>query len=224
METHPVQWAGRNHLALITDNLERTTRFWHGVLGAPLVATLGTEAFQHYFFDVGHGATVAFFAYRGHQVDHFAKPAGVPDARAMQFDHVAPNLPNEAALHRLLQRLLEHSCEVTEMVDHGLIQSIYFTDPMAASWRPRAGRTTLQASPLPPIPPALVIPILCRRSGSCSRPGYSGPCREPRWSMPLRVTCIRWCVVRSTSFQSRYFNIIGNCIEHTNPKFGTSSI
>jgi catechol 2,3-dioxygenase-like lactoylglutathione lyase family enzyme len=129
MDTTPVQWSGLNHLALITDDMDRTTRFWHGVLGAPLVATIGTEAFRHYFFDVGHGATVAFFEYRDHQVDQFAKPAGVPDERAVQFDHVSLNLPDEAALRGLRQRLLEHGCEVTDMVDHGLMRSIYFTDP-----------------------------------------------------------------------------------------------
>jgi catechol 2,3-dioxygenase-like lactoylglutathione lyase family enzyme len=129
MDEMPVQWAGLNHLALITNDLDRTTRFWHGVLGAPLVATLGTEAFRHYFFDVGQGATVAFFEYRGHQVDRFAKPAGVPDERAIQFDHVSLNLPHEAALLQLRQRLLAHGCEVTEIVDHGLMRSIYFTDP-----------------------------------------------------------------------------------------------
>ena len=129
METTPVQWAGLNHLALITNDMDRTTRFWHGVLGAPLVATIGTEAFRHYFFDVGHGATVAFFEYRGHQVDLFAKPAGVPDERAIQFDHVSLNLSTEAALRGLRQRLLEHGCEVTDLVDHGLMRSIYFTDP-----------------------------------------------------------------------------------------------
>lgn len=129
MDNTPVQWAGLNHLALITNDMDRTTRFWHGVLGAPLVATIGTEAFRHYFFDVGHGATVAFFEYRGHQVDLFAKPAGVPDERAVQFDHVSLNLPDETALHALRQRLLEHGCEVTDIVDHGLMRSIYFTDP-----------------------------------------------------------------------------------------------
>ena len=129
MDNIPFQWAGLNHLALITNNMDRTTRFWHGVLGAPLVATIGTEAFRHYFFDVGHGATVAFFEYRDHQVDLFAKPAGVPDERAVQFDHVSLNLPDEPALHALRRRLLEHGCEVTDMVDHGLMRSIYFTDP-----------------------------------------------------------------------------------------------
>jgi catechol 2,3-dioxygenase-like lactoylglutathione lyase family enzyme len=60
MDTHPVPWAGRHHLALVTDTLERTTRVWHGVMGAPLVATLGTETFRPSGVDAGHGATVAF--------------------------------------------------------------------------------------------------------------------------------------------------------------------
>lgn len=138
MNSTSVGWAGLNHLALITNDMDTTTRFWHGVLGAPLVATIGNESFRHYFFDVGNGATVAFFEYQNHQVDRFAKPAGVPDARAVQFDHVSLNLPNEDALLALRQRLLNHNCEVTEVVDHGLMQSIYFTDPngiaLEASW------------------------------------------------------------------------------------------
>jgi catechol 2,3-dioxygenase-like lactoylglutathione lyase family enzyme len=138
MDHTPVQWAGLNHLALITDDMDTTTRFWHGVLGAPLVATIGNAQFRHYFFDVGHAATVAFFEYRGHQVNRFSKPAGIPDARAVQFDHVSLNLPDEAALLALRQRLLKEGCEVTEVIDHGLMQSIYFTDPngiaLEASW------------------------------------------------------------------------------------------
>ena len=87
MNDTPVQWAGLNHLALITNDMDLTTRFWHGVIGAPLVATIGNAAFRHYFFDVGSDAAAAFFEYRGHPVDPFAKPSGVPDERAIQFDH-----------------------------------------------------------------------------------------------------------------------------------------
>lgn len=138
MDRTPVQWAGLNHLALITDDMDTTTRFWHGVLGAPLVATVGNNAFRHYFFDVGNGATVAFFEYQDHVVERFAKPAGIPDERAVQFDHLALNLPNEEALLALRQRLLDHGCEVTDVVDHGLMRSVYFTDPngiaLEASW------------------------------------------------------------------------------------------
>ena len=138
MDRTPVRWTGLNHLALITDDMDTTTRFWHGVLGAPLVATIGNRSFRHYFFDVGNGATVAFFEYQGHQVERFAKPAGVPDERAVQFDHVSLNLPDKAALLALRQRLLDHGCGVTDVVDHGLMQSIYFSDPngiaLEASW------------------------------------------------------------------------------------------
>lgn len=138
MNDKPVQWAGLNHLALITNDMDLTTRFWHGVIGASLVATIGNDAFRHYFFDVGSNATVAFFEYRGHPVEQFAKPSGIPDERAIQFDHVSLNVPDQEALLALRQRLVEHDCEVTEVVDHGLLKSIYFTDPngiaLEASW------------------------------------------------------------------------------------------
>jgi catechol 2,3-dioxygenase-like lactoylglutathione lyase family enzyme len=41
-------WRGVNHLALVTADLDATVRFWHGVLGARLVATIGTPSFRHY--------------------------------------------------------------------------------------------------------------------------------------------------------------------------------
>jgi len=129
MNDKPVQWSGLNHLALITNDMDLTTRFWHGVIGTPLVATIGNQAFRHYFFDVGNDATVAFFEYRGCSVKQFAKPSGVPDERAIQFDHVSLNVPDEEALLALRQRLLDHDCGVTGVVDHGLLKSIYFTDP-----------------------------------------------------------------------------------------------
>jgi catechol 2,3-dioxygenase-like lactoylglutathione lyase family enzyme len=133
-----VPWQGLNHLALITNDMDATVRFWHGVMGAPLVATVGTPTFRHYFFSFGPGSSVAFFEYRGQHSDMIAKPAGVFDRRAGQFDHLSMDLPDEAAVLALRQRLQDAGCEVTEVVDHGLMQSIYFTDPngiaLEASW------------------------------------------------------------------------------------------
>jgi catechol 2,3-dioxygenase-like lactoylglutathione lyase family enzyme len=122
-------WRGINHLALVTNDMDATVRFYHGVLGARLVATIGTEGFRHYFFDMGPECTVAFFEYRGQPVRPFAKPAGIPDPRAIQFDHISFNLPDEEALEALRARLKEHGCEVTDVVDHQIMRSIYFTDP-----------------------------------------------------------------------------------------------
>jgi catechol 2,3-dioxygenase-like lactoylglutathione lyase family enzyme len=140
MDVRPdtVQWRGVNHLALVTADMDATVRFWHGVLDARLVATIGTPAFRHYFFDIGTGNTVAFFAYANQHLDGFAKPAGVPYEKAAQFDHLSLNLADEDALLRLRDRLKSHDCEVTDVVDHGFLRSIYFTDnngiALEASW------------------------------------------------------------------------------------------
>ena len=121
-------WRGINHLALVTDDMDATVRFYHGVLGARLVATIGTPGFKHYFFEFGPQQTVAFFEYVGAEIEPFAKPAGVPDPRAIQFDHLSFNLPDEEALESLRRRLKEHDCGVTDVVDHEIMRSIYFTD------------------------------------------------------------------------------------------------
>ena len=138
MRADQPRWRGINHLALITTDMDATVRFYHGVLGARLVATIGNPSFRHYFFEFGNEQTVAFFEYRDIALEPFAKPAGVPDPRAVQFDHLSFNLPDEQALESLRRRLKEHGCEVTYVVDHQIMRSIYFTDPngiaLEASW------------------------------------------------------------------------------------------
>jgi catechol 2,3-dioxygenase-like lactoylglutathione lyase family enzyme len=138
MSTERPPWRGVNHLALVTGDMDTTVRFYHGVLGARLVATIGTPDFRHYFFEIGPGQTVAFFEYADAPPASFAKPAGVPDPRAIQFDHLSLDLPDEAALESLRARLEAFGCGVTEVIDHGFVRSIYFTDPsgiaLEASW------------------------------------------------------------------------------------------
>jgi len=138
MTSDTPRWAGINHLALITTDMDSTVRFYAGVLGARLVATIGDPSFRHYFFEIGPRNTVAFFEYTGSTTEPFAKPAGIPDPRAIQFDHVSFDLPDEQALLDLRNRLKEAGCEATDVVDHGFIRSVYFSDPngiaLEASW------------------------------------------------------------------------------------------
>ena len=74
-------WRGINHLALVTNDMDATVRFYHGTLGARLLATIGAPGFRHYFFEFGPQCTVAFFEYRDSPTEPFGKAAGVPDAR-----------------------------------------------------------------------------------------------------------------------------------------------
>ena len=133
-----VHWRGVNHLALVTSDMDATVRFWHGVIDARLVTTLATPAFRHYFFEIAPGNTVAFFEYSGQHLATYAKPAGVPYEQASQFDHLSMDLPDEEALLRLHARLKSHGCEVTDVIDHGFLRSIYFSDnngiALEASW------------------------------------------------------------------------------------------
>jgi catechol 2,3-dioxygenase-like lactoylglutathione lyase family enzyme len=133
-----VHWRGVHHLALVTPDMDATVRFWHGVLDARLVTTIATPAFRHYFFEVAPGNAVAFFEYTGQHLDMFAKPAGVPYEKAPQFDHLSLALPDEDALLRLRDRLKSHGCEVTDVIDHGVLRSVYFSDnnglALEASW------------------------------------------------------------------------------------------
>jgi len=131
-------WQGINHLALVTSDMDSTVRFYHGTLGAPLVATISTPQFRHYFFEFGPQCTVAFFEYADAPAQPFVNRAGVPNERAPQFDHLSLNLPDEQALHALRRRLQSHAWEVTDIVDHEVVRSVYFTDPngiaLEASW------------------------------------------------------------------------------------------
>jgi catechol 2,3-dioxygenase-like lactoylglutathione lyase family enzyme len=131
-------WRGINHLALVTIDMDATVRFYSGTLGARLVSTVVTPEFRHYFFEFGPQCTVAFFEYANAAVEPFVNQAGVPNPRAPQFDHLALNVADEHALDVLRRRLTSHGHGVTDIVDHALVRSVYFTDPngiaLEASW------------------------------------------------------------------------------------------
>ena len=124
----PPRWRGVSHLALVTPDMDTTVRFYAGVLGMRLVATLMAGPMRHYFFEIAPGNTVAFFEVAG--AETFDKAAGTPlPDRAVQLDHIAFNVADQAALDRLRDRLEAAGTEVTATVDHGILRSIYFTDP-----------------------------------------------------------------------------------------------
>jgi catechol 2,3-dioxygenase-like lactoylglutathione lyase family enzyme len=132
------RWDGVNHLAMVTNDMDGTVRFYHGVLGMPLVATIAVGPMRHYFFRFGSRTTIAFFEWGDAQIGTFEKPAGMPFTFPAQFDHVSFTLPDEAALEALQARLRAHDVEITRVVDHGFVRSVYFHDnngiALEASW------------------------------------------------------------------------------------------
>ncbi|HEY1709121.1 MAG TPA: VOC family protein [Rhizomicrobium sp.] len=57
-----IPYTGVNHVALVCRDMAETVEFYENVLGMPLVRSIGLGNHgQHFFFDCGGGATVAFF-------------------------------------------------------------------------------------------------------------------------------------------------------------------
>ncbi len=127
-----IRFGGINHLALITPDMEQTVRFYRDVLGLPLVAAIGNAQFRHYFFDLGNHNTIAFFEWPNIKDIGSEKGAGTPGP-GRQFDHLSFHVESEADMLELQDRLRGQGVEVTRVVDHDFIQSIYFTDPHGIS-------------------------------------------------------------------------------------------
>jgi catechol 2,3-dioxygenase-like lactoylglutathione lyase family enzyme len=148
---------GYNHIALVCADMQKTVDFYEGILGFPLIKTLGyAGGGQHFFFQVTENDGVAFF----YATD---PPAPMPGVAGADWDKVkadAENYDGKGALggtsairsmHHLTfdvpaekveeyrEKLLASGVDVTEVVRHvddsqgngseELVRSIYFPDP-----------------------------------------------------------------------------------------------
>ncbi len=114
---------GVNHLALVSANMDRTVRFYTQALGLQLVRTQRNDDdpnSRHYFFDLGGGNLLAFFDFPGYQQGHVGTGT---------MHHVAFSVENVMQLEELQRCLRAQDIEVSPIVDHDFIQSIYFRDP-----------------------------------------------------------------------------------------------
>jgi catechol 2,3-dioxygenase-like lactoylglutathione lyase family enzyme len=114
---------GLHHTALISNDVERTVRFYQDVLGFPLTELIENRDYpgsSHFFFDIGNGNLLAFFDFPGLDVGPYAEVLGGLHHMAIS---VAPERWNE-----LVQRLTDVGVE--HVVHSGV--SVYFRDPDGA--------------------------------------------------------------------------------------------
>lgn len=143
------RYAGVNHVALVCKDMAETVDFYENVLEMPLVRSMEIgDGHQHFFFDCGGGALIAFF--------WFADPPPFAPGVASQpldvakdgmmsaiasMNHLAINIPIEtfdAAVARLRAKgiacsVINHSDgpdgHPAEPTKDTWIRSVYFTDP-----------------------------------------------------------------------------------------------
>jgi catechol 2,3-dioxygenase-like lactoylglutathione lyase family enzyme len=123
-----ITFTGVNHLAMATGDMDRTIRFWRDLLGMRLVAGLGQKGYRHYFFQISEYDLLAFFEWPG-VVPAVPKEHGRPVRGPFIFDHVSFGVDQEDDLWELKGRLEAAGFEVSDMIDHGFIHSIYAYDP-----------------------------------------------------------------------------------------------
>ena len=142
---------GVNHLALVCSDMARTVDFYSNVLGFPLVKTVELPAGwgQHFFFDIGRGATLAFFWFPNapEGVPGITHPARKPPpdgtiSAISSMNHVAFDVAPEE-IEAVRERLVAAGVECTEILNHDdsewgasrdmhegvFVRSVYFRDP-----------------------------------------------------------------------------------------------
>jgi catechol 2,3-dioxygenase-like lactoylglutathione lyase family enzyme len=111
---------GVHHIALISSDVERTIDFFDGILGFPLIEIFENRDYggsTHFFFDIGHGNSLAYFDLPGLDLGAYGEVLG-------GLHHLAISIDRE---NWEAARLRLHDAGVeTVNIDHS---SLYFTGP-----------------------------------------------------------------------------------------------
>jgi len=78
-ERPPTTARGVHHVALLCANVERTMQFYQDLLEFPLTDVFENRDYKgstHFFFDIGHGNTIAFFDFPGLELGAYQEVLG----------------------------------------------------------------------------------------------------------------------------------------------------
>jgi catechol 2,3-dioxygenase-like lactoylglutathione lyase family enzyme len=119
-ERPPSSARGVHHTAVLCADVERTIRFYQGVLEFPLTELFENRDYKgsnHFFFDIGNGNLLAFFDFPGLDLGPYAEVLG-------GLHHIAISVTPESWQH--LRENLDRA-GVEYQLESGT--SMYFRDP-----------------------------------------------------------------------------------------------
>jgi catechol 2,3-dioxygenase-like lactoylglutathione lyase family enzyme len=119
-ERPPSSARGVHHTAILCADVERTIRFYQGVLEFPLTELFENRDYRgsnHFFFDIGNGNLLAFFDFPGLDLGPYAEVLG-------GLHHIAISVTPESWQH--LRENLDRA-GVEYLLESGT--SMYFRDP-----------------------------------------------------------------------------------------------
>jgi catechol 2,3-dioxygenase-like lactoylglutathione lyase family enzyme len=113
---------GVHHVALLSQDVERTIRFYQDLLGFPLTDLFENRDYPgstHFFFDIGNGNALAFFDFPSLDLGGYAEVLG-------GLHHLAISVPPDRWAE--LRARLDAAGVEMERID----SSLYFRDPDGA--------------------------------------------------------------------------------------------
>ena len=177
--------SGINHLALVCSDMQRTVDFYTQVLGFPLIKTIELPGGrgQHFFFDIGNGASLAFFWFpdapapqpgiASPDPNTFFDPSAELTTAIASMNHVAFDVPPEK-IDEYRERLIGHGVRCTPILNHDnsprgisleitdttFVRSVYFYDPDGimlefAAWTRALNEADVSHTPARALEPAL---------------------------------------------------------------------
>jgi catechol 2,3-dioxygenase-like lactoylglutathione lyase family enzyme len=112
-----------HHIALLSADVERTIRFYQDVLEFPLTELFENRDYKgstHFFFDIGHGNSLAFFDFPGLDLGPYAEVLG-------GLHHIAISVEPET-----WTRLKANLDKAGVAYEHISGSSLYFSGPDGA--------------------------------------------------------------------------------------------
>lgn len=112
---------GFNHVAILTDDLERLGTFYRDVLDVEEIQPMEADGLRHWLIRVGASSVL-------HAFEKGAPPPGAMFDRG-RIDHLALNVDEHEHFERLRERLIAAGASTGEVTDFGALLSVGFTDP-----------------------------------------------------------------------------------------------
>ena len=113
--------SGFNHVAILTDDLDRLEAFYRDVFGVTDVFDMTFEDVHHRLLRVGEQSVL-------HAFEKEAPAPGTIFERG-RLDHLALNVAEPTEFERLRQRLVDAGASDGAVTDFGALVSVTFQDP-----------------------------------------------------------------------------------------------
>ncbi|MBB1254863.1 VOC family protein [Streptomyces alkaliterrae] len=114
---------GVHHVAFICRDVEETVRFYHDLLGFPLVEMVENRDYRgstHFFFDIGNRNLLGFFDFPGHEHPPAQETVGGVQHLALSMD---------AERHAAARQALDEAGVSYQGPERGIEESLYLRDP-----------------------------------------------------------------------------------------------